>query len=269
MQIARYISLLVLLSLALLLPAQQEERLKETTVNPDSLMLSTQAEDEYRYLEDKHYKNIDDLIGIPSSKDEYLEMIPRYADRDFNYDEKALNKLSLWNKFRERIERWLSRFFPDVGYWKNDDLFYQLLAVAALVVIVLVVYRLFFTGRRFLVRSDEDHVENEVQFIEDNLLAVDLESYIEKAKQQGDFALAIRYLNLLNIQLLARRELVVWKKSKTNTELLTEIRDEDIKIDFQRNVNIFNHIWYGRADIDRHKFDDCAANFMNFHNKWK
>lgn len=272
MQRANYISLLALLSLALSLIAQQEERLDETIVSPDSLslMLSAEEEGEYRYLEDKHYEHIDDLLGMPSSsRDEYQKMIPRYADRDFNYDEQALDKLSLWHKFRERINRCLSRFFPDVGYWKNSDLFYQLLAVGALVVIVLMVYRLFFTGRRFLVRSDEDPVENEVQFIENNLLAVDLESYIEKAKMQGDFALAIRYLNLLNIQLLAKKQLVVWKKSKTNSELLAEIRDEDVKNDFRRNVDIFNHIWYGRADVDRSKFDDCAASFMDFHNKWR
>src|SRR5690606_41074620 len=66
------------------------------------------------------------------------------------------------------------------------------------------------------------------------LMDIDVESYIENAKKEGDFALAIRYLNQLNIQLLAKRELIHWKYTKSHVELIEEIENEELRSEERR-----------------------------------
>jgi len=127
-----------------------------------------------------------------------------------------------------------------------------------------------FSGKRLLTKDkDDEDVSAEIKFVEKNLLDIDLASFIDKAQKEGDFALAIRYLNLMNIQLLAKRELIHWKHTKTHVELIEEIESEELKKDFGRNVNIYNRVWYGNLPVDKAKYEEYASYFLTFQSKWR
>ena len=223
------------------------------------------------YMEDGYYDTIPRMHQIPQVDIvTYTELIKRYQGEEFDYDKNSPNRIGLFKKILERLGRMLDNLFPAREYFQFADVVYKVLAVAALVIFLWIIYRVLFSGKRLLAKdkNDED-VSDEVKFVEKNLLDIDLTSYIENAKKEGDFALAIRYLNLLNIQLLAKRELIHWKYTKTHVELIEEIEHEELKRDFTRNVNIYNRVWYGNMAIDKAKYEEYAPCFLTFQSKWR
>lgn len=223
------------------------------------------------YMEDGYYDTIPRMSQIPQvDTAAYTELIKRYQGEDFDYDKNSPNRIGLFKKIMNRLGRMLDNLFPAREYFQFADVVYKVLAVAALVIFLWIIYRVLFSGKRLLAKDkDDEDISDEVKFIEKNLLDINLASYIEDSQKEGDFALAIRYLNLLNIQLLAKRELIHWKYTKTHVELIEEIENEELKRDFTRNVNIYNRVWYGNMAIDKAKYEEYAPYFLTFQSKWR
>jgi|GEM_PF-123814 len=222
------------------------------------------------YLKEGHYDHIPRLREIPEvDSSAFAQMRERYRSGDFDYEEQVF-QTNLFERVWRRIGKWLNALMPDGKYLTFGDWFYKLLAAVAIVAALLILYRALFSGNRMLARSEKEGEEDsEIRFVEKNLLDVDLAGYIARAEKDGDFALAIRYLNLLNIQILARRNAIRWKHSKTNVELAEEIADPELKREFEDNVLIFNRIWFGNSPLDGTKYAEYARCFLRFQTKWK
>lgn len=177
---------------------------------------------------------------------------------------------NIFQRALSRISKWLSNLIPSTSLFNASETFYKVLAAVAMLVFLFILYKVLFTGKRLLGPSDEEGERADpLRFIEKNLLDVDLEHFIEKAKQSADYALAIRYLNLLNIQLLAQKGHILWKPSKTNQELLGEIKDPALRSEFEQNVAIFNRAWFSGMHVDATQYAVYAARFLHFQSKWK
>ncbi|MFD2549275.1 DUF4129 domain-containing protein [Sphingobacterium suaedae] len=223
------------------------------------------------FMEEGYYAEIPRINDIPKvDTASYWATINRYRAEEFNYDETSPYQISFLQKVWSRLQRWLANLFPDVEYFKFTDLIYHILGVVAVVLLVWIAYKTFFSGKRLLVPSDsEEGTQDEIRFVEKNLLDINLMDYIEKAKQKEDYVLAIRYLSLLNIQLLARRELFRWKYTKTSVELIEELQQTDLKEDFARTIRVFDRVWYGNTQLDRARYEKYASYFLEFQNKWR
>lgn len=223
------------------------------------------------YMEEGYYDTIPRIDQIPQVDTAvYTELIKRYQDPEYDYDRANPNQIGLFAKIWDRLARLLENLFPARQYFQFADLVYKVLAVAALVLFVWIIYRALFSGKRLFAKDkQEEELPDEVKFVEKNLLEVDLQSYIEKAQKDGDFALSIRYLNLLNIQLLAKRELIRWKYTKTHVELIEDIEEEELRRDFSRNVDIYNRVWYGNMVIDKARYEEYASYFLTFQSRWR
>lgn len=223
------------------------------------------------YMEEGHYDDIPWMAEIPEvDAADYAKLMQRYQGAEFDYDKNNTNHISLFKRILDRLGDMLNNLFPSRQYFQLTEVVYKLLAVAVLVLFLWIIYRTLFSGKRLLAKDkDDDERSDEVKFVEKNLLDIDLASYIEKAKKEENFALAIRYLNLLNIQLLAKRELIRWKYTKTHVELIEEIENEELKRDFSRNVDIYNRVWYGNMSVDQAKYEEYAPYFLTFQSKWR
>ncbi|MBD1427418.1 DUF4129 domain-containing protein [Sphingobacterium arenae] len=223
------------------------------------------------YMQDGYYDTIPRMSQIPQvDTATYTKLIGRYQGEEFDYDKNSPNRIGLFKKILNRLGRMLDNLFPASEYFQFADLVYKVLAVVALVIFLWIIYRVLFSGKRLLTKDkDDEDVSAEIKFVEKNLLDIDLASFIDKAQKEGDFALAIRYLNLMNIQLLAKRELIHWKHTKTHVELIEEIESEELKKDFGRNVNIYNRVWYGNLPVDKAKYEEYASYFLTFQSKWR
>ncbi|WP_437919256.1 hypothetical protein [Sphingobacterium sp. LRF_L2] len=245
----------------------------QDSISRDVLLESPLEEDSKTsdYLKDGYYDTIARYEQIPKVDTAlYGKLIKKYATEEFDYAEDSMDKIGFFQKIFKRLSHWIDSFFPNLGYVEFTDVYYKVLGFLGILILVWIVYRIIFSGNRLLFsEKNEQSPENEIRFVEKNLLDLNLLDFVNKAKIDGDFVLAIRYLNLLNIQLLARKNVFDWKYTKTHIELIEEIEDLELKKDFERNVSIFNRVWYGKAVVDQAKYDEYADYFFNFQAKWR
>lgn len=204
--------------------------------------------------------------GGNSVAQRFTQLQKKYRSGEFNYHEESLDRLSFWEKVKRRIDQFLNALFPKLSEQSNTGLEY-VLVFSGIFVLVLVMYKLLFSGNNVLMRDSNDDLTNEAQFIEKNLERIDLDNYIRKAIDNGKFELAIRYLYLSNLQALAKKGYIDWDYRKTNNDFLNEIRHDDLKRRFQETTAVFNYVWFGEFEIDASRFERYKLSFLDFRNQ--
>ncbi|WP_131555188.1 hypothetical protein [Sphingobacterium deserti] len=237
----------------------------------DSLPADYPEQDVVDFLAEGYYDHVPSFTNIPKvDTAEFGKLTAAYKTEEFDYDKENVDRVSLFKRIFERINRWLSQLFPDTNNFQFSDLFYKILAVFGIIVLIWILYRVLISRKRWLKPNDEkDEDLDEIRFVEKNLLDLDLSSYIDQARKDGDFVRAIRYLNLLNIQLLAKKGMIDWRYTKSHMELIDELQDNQLKKEFAGNVDILNRVWYGGMPVDEKKYDEFSHYFLNFQAKWQ
>lgn len=224
----------------------------------------------YEYWRKDYYKDItvaDSLIS-PANQD-FEKMFAKYQSSEFEYIESISDKLSMWETIKNWINKFFSDLFPDINA-SPGDWFYNMLGIAGAAFVIFLLYKFFFSGRQFILNSteNEDSEKAKINFVEQNLLEVDLNKYIKEAVASNNYALAIRYQQLLNIQLLAKKNIVYWNQSKTNMELMDEITRLDLRSDFKKCTALFDYVWFGDFTISASKFEEISQQFQEFQRRW-
>ncbi len=106
----------------------------------------------------------------------------------------------------------------------------------------------------------------DVEQIEENLEAYDLDRYIARALQTGQYDLAIRLRYLSVLKALAGQQLIQWKKDKTNRDYLAELNALPQERAFRRITNIFEQVWYGQHPVSAAEYRRLEPAFLAFLN---
>ncbi|NUQ22555.1 MAG: DUF4129 domain-containing protein [Saprospiraceae bacterium] len=97
--------------------------------------------------------------------------------------------------------------------------------------------------------------------LEEEVLEAPFEAYIQEALQQRQYALAIRLHYLWALQTLAHRQLIHWKKDKTNREFLAELRPTALGGPFSQATAVYEWVWYGDQTITKQHYQQYAGLF--------
>jgi len=224
----------------------------------------------YEYWRKDYYKDIavaDSLVS-PANQD-FEKMFSKYQSSEFEYIESISDKLSMWETIKNWINKFFSDLFPNINA-SPGDWFYNMLGIAGAAFVLFLLYKFFFSGRQFILNRNENEYSEKakINFVERNLLEVDLNKYIKEAVASNNYALAIRYQQLLNIQLLAKKNIVFWNQSKTNMELMDEITQLDLRSDFKKCTALFDYVWFGDFTISASKFEEISQQFQEFQRRW-
>ena len=114
---------------------------------------------------------------------------------------------------------------------------------------------------QFKTENKTGEYDEHFDYIENNLLTINLVDLINKAKNDKDYRLAIRYYHYQNAQNLAQKEYFVWDPKKTNQQLINQIKKEDIRNLFENNTQIFNQVWFGNFELNEENFTTFEANY--------
>ena len=147
----------------------------------------------------------------------------------------------------------------DLGDWSAPAKLIIILFLAALIGIIIyyVVKNQNKKVDRAPVPSDEEIIEKIEQDIEQS----DIDAYLAKAIAEGNYSLAIRlhYLNILKS--LSLKEIIKWKKDKTNRAYLFEIKERKMKSDFRALTNICERICYANVVLEQFEYESLAPVF--------
>jgi len=100
--------------------------------------------------------------------------------------------------------------------------------------------------------------------IEERFQELELEDYIARAIADGDYPAAVRLYYLAALKELSARELIHWKKDKTNLSYLRELRGSPLLPAFQEITYIYELVWYGLRRIDRQDFERIEPKMKQF-----
>jgi len=101
----------------------------------------------------------------------------------------------------------------------------------------------------------------ELTQLEENLHQANLDDFIRRAIEQGNYALAVRLYYLAILKELSLQERIEWKRDKTNRDYLREMRSSTVFNDFSDVTTIFERIWYGNIALSRLDFERIEPKF--------
>jgi len=241
-----------------------------------SIVLDSIAEDivteepMYTYWKPRYYDSIPVIDRIPAADfQSYETMIPRYQSKDFEYVESISQKLNFMDELLDRFNRFLRSLFPRTNMEFNDG-FYTIMGIVGGAIFLFLIYKLFFSGKKVYIKLEEEGEDEEEQiaFVERNLVQVDLHHYIREALTKENYAMAVRYQQLLNIQTLHEKGYIQWKHTKTNMELMEDMANKELKEEFLFCASLFDRVWFGNRAIGGQEYEHIAQHFKHFQQKW-
>ncbi|RLZ11404.1 hypothetical protein [Faecalibacter macacae] len=194
------------------------------------------------------------FANAQDSLKEFENFKEKYNTKEFDY---------IVEKPKKEVEPqnldWLDSFFKFLQNIEWTYVLYTFLGLSLL----LVLYKLYRNGMIFQFKTENKIGEYDEHFdyIENNLLTINLVDLINKAKNDKDYRLAIRYYHYQNAQNLAQKEYFVWDPKKTNQQLINQIKKEDIRNLFENNTQIFNQVWFGNFELNEENFTTFEANY--------
>jgi hypothetical protein len=172
----------------------------------------------------------------------------------------------------------------DAGYWAKDpppqqqrdfwDYFYNFfqgtvirtIAYSLLIAFFLfVIYRIIVVNKLFLFYSPKKvkkEAEEEVINIDDE----NIDEKIQKAMDQKDNRMAVRYMYLKALKLLNDRQWIHFHAEATNYEYVNEMSKHKLGDDFRFLTRVYDYMWYGEFTLTNEQFEIVHNNFKHFYN---
>ena len=155
---------------------------------------------------------------------------------------------------------------PDLSFLNTVfSIFKVVLWVLAIAVVVFVVYKLFL-GKSALFFTRRKNIEAEIQAAEAPPSADKYGELIRNAEAAGNYRMAVRYLYLQLLVLLAEKGYVVMGTEKTNYQYAAELRNARPGLDrpFAGLTYKYECIWYGEYMITHAMYQSLQQSFTAF-----
>lgn len=191
----------------------------------------------------------------------------KYTGDEFNYS-KTKPRISLWQKIKNYISRFLEKIFPkSLGKSINkitQGILYVLYAII-LGIVIFVLLKVFKNKEGNWFFSKKKTVVNpEVNPLEEDIHEIDFPAMISQYERAEDYRMAVRYQFLLTLKFLTDKGKINWHIEKTNSDYLKEFTDATDKKQFEKIAYIFDYVWYGEFPINKEKYESLIPEFQFF-----
>lgn len=218
------------------------------------------------YFDHIPVEKADGLADTAAIKASFSRMKAKYQSDEFNYDEHKINRLSWWERLRQHVAAFLSTLLPHLRI-NLKKVFYYFLIAFGLLAVAYVIYRIVTGGKNPLYKESAEKAGSSPDWIEKNLMNINLQTHLEEALSDNNFPLAIRYLHLINLKKLAETGQIEWDVQKTNHDFLNEIKSTVLKDDFAETIKLYEYVWYGGFGITESQFKNYSLLFKNYNDK--
>ena len=148
----------------------------------------------------------------------------------------------------------------------NDGIFNSplgiLFLVAAIGLFVFILFKFFLSNSYFFSRNRRNISADITTSVDEN--ANDLDSLLRNAIKNGNYRLAVRYLYLQSLELLAERKFIEINSNKTNYEYVNELRKHRFANDFASLTLQYEYVWYGEYPVGISLFEQIQDGFTRF-----
>ena len=183
-------------------------------------------------------------------------------DPDFNYDVNQAEAEDWITKIKNWINQQLANIFSSETYVTVMDYVYYGLMIIAL---ILIIRGLIKADRRGLIFGKVNNKILTGTESEEIISSSDFDELIRSAIETKNYKLAIRYLYLKSLHLLANQGFIELKDNKTNYQYLNEIKNSRIAKAFQDTTRLFEWAWYGEFPIDENILKSSQNEFKELY----
>lgn len=166
--------------------------------------------------------------------------------------------------FLDRILGWLSRLLgPILGNDTGRFLFQYGIFGTALVLVIILLVRSELGG---IFKRAIGKKKGTVEFeeIEEDLSRMDFDTLIAEAVDAGNLRRAVRLHYLKLLREMSERGLIEWRREKTNSDYLYELKRQDLYSSFAELTRVFDYVWYGWIEIDADHYARIRDSFGTF-----
>lgn len=187
-----------------------------------------------------------------------------YTGSDFDYEPKIKKEKTRWERFKEWLFYWLSRLLSSEGSGGKVTGLVIAVRIVAFLALGLVVY---FIARALLNKDGywifgKASKKIAVQEIdEQNIHEMDFGKLVDDAARGNNYRLSVRYYYLWLLKKLSDREVIQLHSDKTNSDYRYEIRDKQLRNDFEYLSYVYDHSWYGEFELDAQAYAKAEKAF--------
>jgi hypothetical protein len=187
-----------------------------------------------------------------------------YDDANFKYEIKATGT-SQWERFKAWLYRILSELFSTGDKVQGSSwttIAIRVIAIAVILFVVYLIVKAILNKESVWIfgRSRKNITVNDIT--EEDIRQMNFGQMIEETKKENNYRLAIRYYYLWLLKRLANREIIDWHWEKTNGDYLYEIKDNNLRKDFEYLSYVYEYSWYGDFPIDEAAFSKAEKAFQ-------
>lgn len=218
-----------------------------------------------QFMQEGYLSSTKDNISKVSSSENIVErefkedLKKKYSDEDFQYKEDD-------DKIEEKEEK--KEHNTNDSELINAILFFisKIFPFILGGIIILIILKTFLgTDLNFWnFKKTQKKVAEKLIYEDEDIHETDLEALLNKALNNKDYRLAIRYYYLSIIKTLSNKKLIDYHKDKTNSEYLFEIENLTTRSEFSYLTYVYTYIWYGDFPIDEANFKIAENKYQSF-----
>jgi len=202
----------------------------------------------------------------------FNDLSDTYSGDEFIYERTSVNS-GWWTRFKQ----WLTDKINDLFGLNSDaqasnftDVALKIFYVVLLLLVIYFIFKAVMNKEgKWVFGKSSDKSIIPITDIENNIHVTDFKSLINRAENEDNYRLAIRYYYLWLLKSLSNAEIIEYDVEKTNSDYFYEIQLESIKEEFSYTSYLYNYIWYGEFNIDQSQFDKAKHAFLKFLNSTK
>lgn len=109
-----------------------------------------------------------------------------------------------------------------------------------------------------------------IEKLDEKIHEVDLDALLAKYKARNDYKTCIRIYYLIIVKQLSQKQMIDWKKEKTNGNYLQELFGKAFFEPYKKMTHIYERIWFGNdVVIDQKQFEEVEKIFIENSQKLK
>lgn len=161
----------------------------------------------------------------------------------------------------------------DISEWLRDVFLSDLAKIICIVLVVIMLTMLILYLTKARMKSEKIKLTEQVGELndlnEEHIPETDLERYLRLALEKSDFKTSVRVLYLMTIQQLNSLSLIEWKKDKTNSDYLREMRQQNHYREFKQLTLLYEVVWYGERSVNATEFATVRKSFDQYQRQLK
>ncbi|MFZ6051991.1 DUF4129 domain-containing protein [Halocola ammonii] len=156
----------------------------------------------------------------------------------------------------------------DSSFWNWDigisQTLLKVLSISLIVILLTFVLVRLLGNRIGFGKLKEKKLSFTLEDVEENLEESDLERFKREALDKKDFKTAIRILYLMILKDLSIQNKIAWKREKTNSQYVREMRGNEGFKEFRDLTRSFEYVWYGEMPFSATDYQKLLPAFSSF-----